>query len=72
MRYSIIRVVVITMAMVGVTSLGVWVIGDKDTWVVQVTLVVGFILGFFFGRTDRIRVVNEAIQEVVDERTRRS
>ena len=71
MRYSIIRVVVITMAMVGVTSLGVWVIGDKDTWVVQVTLVVGFILGFFFGRTAGIRAVNETIQEVIDERTRR-
>lgn len=71
MRYSVVRVIIITMAMVGATSLGVWVVGDKDAWVVQVTLVVGFILGFSFGRAAGIRVVNEAIQEVIDERTRR-
>lgn len=72
MRHSVIRTIVIIVAMVGATALGAWFIGERDTWIVQLTLVVGFILGFSFGRSTGIMVANETIQEVINEGTNRT
>lgn len=72
MKHSLVRVIVIIAAMIGATSLGAWFIGERDAWIVQLTLVVGFILGFSFGRSTGIMVANETIQEVINERTERT